>query len=173
MPNPSPATRLRLRLADARLQQPDGKLSPEVWDRVANAWLNEFYPIRKPPKPKSTAELSDEEWMADLEQRMCYAGIDLRRELGKMQIWSEINHKKPTRRRFVAWLNRAEKTISVNGIGQSSQRPKDPMTTTPPFDWLKTAHALWDNWDNSVNAGRAWTALDAFYRTEILKKGAV
>lgn len=40
-----------------------------------------------------------------------YTGIDVRREFGKMKNWCSLNRKEPTAKRFINWLNRAEKPL--------------------------------------------------------------
>jgi len=47
-----------------------------------------------------------------LRQVPAYATLDIEDELSKMEVWCELNHKKPTRRRFVNWLNRCDKPIA-------------------------------------------------------------
>lgn len=59
---------------------------------------------------------SDDEWLNSLSANTAYDGIDIKREFAKMQAWCSANKKQPTRRRFVNWLNRAE-------------RPMKPATT--------------------------------------------
>ncbi len=65
--------------------------------------------------PTGRNGLPDSEWIASLKEDKTYAGIDIDRELGKMQQWCSIRQLTPTRRRFINWLNRAEKPISGNG----------------------------------------------------------
>ncbi len=57
--------------------------------------------------PKPTVE----DWLKELEADKTYSGIDVRREYGKMLNWCKLRSKKPTQRRFVNWLNNAEKTL--------------------------------------------------------------
>jgi hypothetical protein len=56
---------------------------------------------------------SDEDWLKQLEILPAYNLIDVRREYSKMQAWCGVNRKMPTRRRFVAWLNRIEKPMDA------------------------------------------------------------
>src|SRR5438067_10914115 len=56
-------------------------------------------------------QLSDEDWLASLVHDKTYSGIDIRHEHGKMIQWCAVNHKQPTRRRFVNWLNRSERPM--------------------------------------------------------------
>jgi hypothetical protein len=56
---------------------------------------------------------SDEDWLNQLGTNPAYSLIDVRREYSKMQTWCSVNHKMPTRRRFVAWLNRIEKPMDA------------------------------------------------------------
>lgn len=69
----------------------------------------------KRPPPASA---SDEDWISGLEQKPIYAGLDIRRVLGKMQVWCEMSGKQPTRRRLINWLNREDRPMQVsNGNG--------------------------------------------------------
>ena len=56
---------------------------------------------------------SDEDWLKQLQILPAYSLIDVRREYSKMQTWCGVNRKMPTRRRFVAWLNRIEKPMDA------------------------------------------------------------
>ena len=56
---------------------------------------------------------SDEDWLNQLATNPAYSLIDVRREYSKMQTWCGVNRKMPTRRRFVAWLNRIEKPMDA------------------------------------------------------------
>jgi hypothetical protein len=66
----------------------------------------------KKEEKKSTAVrtrvngLIDSEWIASLKEDQTYQGIDVDRELGKMQNWCKVRDLTPSRRRFVSWLNR-------------------------------------------------------------------
>lgn len=53
----------------------------------------------------------DEAFLISLESNTAYAGINIRREYGKMQAWLLTPNgagKRPTKQRFVNWLNRCE-----------------------------------------------------------------
>jgi hypothetical protein len=65
---------------------------------------------------KDVAEVSatsDEDWLNQLGTNPAYSLIDVRREYSKMQTWCGVNRKMPTRRRFIAWLNRIEKPMDA------------------------------------------------------------
>ena len=71
---------------------------------------------KKEKEGKDVAEVSatsDEEWLNQLGTNPAYSLIDVRREHSKMQTWCSVNRKMPTRRRFVAWLNRIEKPMDA------------------------------------------------------------
>lgn len=74
--------------------------------------------------------LSDDEWIGELENDSTYQGLNIRQELGKMQRWCEANCQKPSRKRFVNWLNRAEKPIGVNGQHKPRHAAYDAATAT-------------------------------------------
>jgi 5-methylcytosine-specific restriction endonuclease McrA len=72
---------------------------------------------------KKIKDLSDEEFLNRLETNPVYDGIDVRGLNSKMQIWCEVNGKRPTRRRLVNWLNRQERPMqNGNGNGTNQKR---------------------------------------------------
>lgn len=58
---------------------------------------------------------SDAEWLKGLETDPAYVGIHVQREFGKMTAWCAVNRKQPSRRRFINWLNRAERPMAATG----------------------------------------------------------
>ncbi len=71
---------------------------------------------------------SVEDWLKELEADKTYQGIDVRREYGKMLNWCKLRSKKPTQRRFVNWLNNAEKTLPA----QHAASPDYKRNYLPP-----------------------------------------
>lgn len=65
--------------------------------------------VKKPSPPTS-----DEDWLNSLRNEEAYRGLDLDRELGKCKTWCETNRKPFSRRRFVNWINRAERPMQAN-----------------------------------------------------------
>ncbi len=61
---------------------------------------------------------SDEEWLAGLRTSDAYPGINVQTEHSKWLLWCETKKRKPTRARFLAWLNRIDKPMG----GTSTQR---------------------------------------------------
>jgi hypothetical protein len=120
-------------------QLPKGEGRKEEGMKLLTEMLTAY--IADMPKPKKTPKIpgesaTDEAWIASLEAMPAYEGIDVRRELGKMQVWASANRQKPTRKRFVNWLNRAERPLGVSGIGQSSNARKSPGTAQEgPLRW--------------------------------------
>ena len=55
---------------------------------------------------------SDSEWLQGLRADAAYTGIDVQREHSKMLRWCQENRRQPTRRRFVNWLNRCDRSIT-------------------------------------------------------------
>ncbi len=72
------------------------------------------------PTPKKL-KLSDSEWLLSLRESDAYKGMDIDRLYGKMKHWCEVNNKKPTRKRFVNWLNRED--IPLNGGNVEKELP--------------------------------------------------
>lgn len=59
--------------------------------------------------------LSDEQWLASLAKDPAFAGLDVSREFARMSAWCSVNRKQPSRRRFINWLNRAERPMAAPG----------------------------------------------------------
>lgn len=62
-----------------------------------------------------TGQPSDDEFLKELGSNPAFVGIDIAREFGKCRAWCAANKKQCSRRRFVNWLNRAERPIHANG----------------------------------------------------------
>ncbi len=77
---------------------------------------------------KERSAQSVEDWLKELEADKTYQGIDVRREYGKMLNWCKLRSKKPTQRRFVNWLNNADKTLPP----QHASRPDYKRNYAPP-----------------------------------------
>lgn len=60
-------------------------------------------------KPATT---SDEDFIASLEANEAYRGLDIRKEFVRMKTWCSVNNKQPTRRRFINWINRADRPMA-------------------------------------------------------------
>lgn len=65
-----------------------------------------------PKRAAVAAPTSDEDWIKGLSSDPTYAGINVEIEFGKMKTWCLHNHRQPTRRRFVNWLNRCERPVA-------------------------------------------------------------
>lgn len=57
--------------------------------------------------------LTNSEWLSQIKQEPAYKGIDVQREHDKMIVWCKEHRVSPTRKRFVNWLNRADKPLGV------------------------------------------------------------
>lgn len=141
------------------------KLSTSEWLAAVSAHYERHHPkpAKSPAKARSVA--IDAIWLAELEQDPTYAGIDIRRELGKAQAWASVNGVGVSRRRFVNWLNRAveSRPIQVNGQGASSFARK-PEADPEPIGWRDwvAANATDPSW-----AEKSWNELDSAQKTYI------
>jgi len=80
---------------------------------------------------------SVEDWLRELEADKTYAGIDVRREYGKMLNWCKIRKKQPTKRRFVNWLNNTDKPLpSTHAARVDYKRNHAPPTREPSEEEL-------------------------------------
>lgn len=124
------------------------------------------------PQPVSSASDSaqtDAEWLESLKSNPAYRGIDVAREHAKALVWAAENKKQMSRRRFVNWLNRAERPM-----GPQTAIPGNSRASLPePDDWRAWIH---ENAPESVYArggtheGAAWATLDAITQEWITKQ---
>lgn len=108
--------------------QPEGSL-PNGTNQMATLQSSVFclqssLDVGKTPPAKAEAS-SDDDWMRSLEADTAYAGVDVRREFAKMKTWCLHNHKQPTRRRFINWLNRCERPVNGHHADAASPAPSN------------------------------------------------
>ena len=111
-----------------------------------------------PKKPQSAQ--SDADWLASLAANPAYAGISIQTEYGKMTAWCSANRKQPTRRRFVNWLNRAERPMQSGASGNyagvpQSQQPQARRTPEPP-NWRELFRIHYPD-NDLANDHRDWS----------------
>jgi hypothetical protein len=83
----------------------------EVEAEVDVNTLKTVEPVKPAPAVKLTA--CDDIWLEALSADSTYQGIDVLREFGKMKNWCETNKKKPSRARFINWINRIERPMDI------------------------------------------------------------
>ena len=82
---------------------------------------------------KTVPAKADPEWLETIRAQPAYAGLDIDRELGKMRAWCATNSRQPSRRRFINWLNRADRPINL-------MQPRAPAPSIPePKNWRSFA----------------------------------
>jgi hypothetical protein len=122
------------------------------------------------PKPKKAApKVVEEGWLEELEANPAYAGIDIRRELGKAQAWASVRGVGVSQRRFVNWLNKAmaDRPIQYSGVGKTSFAPVQPQGPAEPAGWRDWVR---ENSADPSHADKPWSALDASAQRYIIAK---
>ena len=121
-------------------------------------------------KPKnSRPNANDEDWLKELEANPAYAGIDIRRELGKAQAWASVRGVGVSQRRFINWLNKA---MTDRPIGLVAS---DPRTLNRTQSKQQDEPAGWREWvrenaQNPDNANKPWSALDPAAQKYIIQQ---
>jgi hypothetical protein len=121
------------------------------------------------PKPKKVLpKASDEDWLKELEANPAYAGIDIRRELGKAQAWASVRGVGVSQRRFVNWLNKAMTDRPIGLVaGQSSFNRPQAAKPEEPVGWREWVR---ENSTDPDNANKPWSALDGSAQKYIISK---
>ena len=121
------------------------------------------------PKARATrVKAVDEDWLESLEQNPAYAGIDIKRELGKAQAWASIRNVGVSQMRFLNWLNKAQadqRPIQFNGTGATSFRPPSAQLNNEPTGWKEWVR---QNSTDASNADKPWSALEPVAQKYIL-----
>ncbi len=92
---------------------------------------------------KGSRSQSVEDWLKELEADKTYHGIDVRREYGKMLNWCKVKRKQPTQRRFVNWLNGAEKPLPPQHSARSDyKRNYAPAPRLPTDEELENMRRI-------------------------------
>jgi hypothetical protein len=94
-----------------------------------NHQLNQEEEGRAVARPAPTP-VDDSAWLERTKQLDCYKGIDLDNEWAKMAAWCEVNRKKPTRRRFINWINHIDKQIELKPGADPMGLPKQIFPKT-------------------------------------------
>lgn len=111
-------------------------MTPDQTEGAIEAAHKHWHSARKKPKASPKSHLPDEDWITSLETNPVYAGIDVRREIGKSQAWCNVRPGRIASRRFIInWLNRAEKAV-VSQAGKSSL-VNGTRITQEPIGWIR------------------------------------
>jgi len=79
----------------------------------------------KEGKEGPRGQLSDDEFLKDLKTNPVYRGIDIDRELGKMDAWlSTHKGRQKTRRFIVNWLNKIDKPVEYKKPESKIEKPE-------------------------------------------------
>lgn len=105
-----------------------------------------------PPTPQKAKRVSqpssDESWLETLKTDPTYAGIDIRRELGKMQQWCLLKRKQPSRARFLNWIGRIDKPLvaptAFNFPLSDEQKEIATWFSRDPENWTQIERQIWD-----------------------------
>lgn len=128
--------------------------------------------VRAPRKPNRIDTMDDDQFVTHLETQPHLAGVDIRREIGKCQLHFEAQGIVPSRKRIVAWVNKADKPLGYNGAGKTSFAAKKPEPTNEPAGWREWVR---ENASDPSWAEKPWSSLDRTaqrYLIEQLKASA-
>jgi hypothetical protein len=117
--------------------------------------------------PAVAAPASNSEWLASLKANAAYSHVNIEREHAKMLVWCGAHKKQPTRRRFIAWLNRCEPPLLA--LTSQASKPAAPE----PDDWrafLNQEHPDSVYAEGGDMAGKPWAELGQTVQRWILSE---
>ena len=122
------------------------------------------------PAKGSRIKTVDAAWLEELEKNPAYAGIDIKRELGKAQAWASVRKVGVSQMRFLNWLNKAEasqRPIQFNGTGATSFKPVTAQAPNEPAGWREWVR---ENSTDPSNADKPWSAMEPVAQKYILSQ---
>jgi len=127
----------------------------ECWLAAVNTFVNVERPLVVRTKRKiPLTRMNDEELMAELSSDPTYAGIEIAREFGKCRSWCKVNGKKPTVRRLLNWLNKADRTLTDAGASAAIRTALiQERSKTPPAGWKAFMVAKQKEWQAATPNG--------------------
>lgn len=75
----------------------------------------------------------DEDFLAELQAKPAYQGLDVKRAYSKMVVWCDQKRKQPTRIRLINWLNREDVPLQPAHNGNGSK----PAKALPDDAWYQ------------------------------------
>lgn len=148
----------KLPVAATSLQHPPGSQAPTEQDKTGQDRTVVGPNTSALRRAAGAAPATVSDWITELQKSEAYAHIDVAKEFAKMQVWCRTHRRQPTRRRFVAWLNRIEPPLRTGTISPA------PSLPAAPKDWRGRLHRLYPE----ARADLTWATLHPDIRTQIL-----
>lgn len=130
-------------MASTRFSTAKGTLDPTTWKKVANDFIQDAVDKavaaaggKKDRKKTPLSKMTEAEFWAYLLAEPSLAGIDIEKERGKCVFWCKGRGFQFTRIRFINWLNKADKSLSLHGR-DANARAEDmaSRSSPPPAGW--------------------------------------
>lgn len=119
-----------------------GAINGRILNELADKLYADYQAALRREKKKETAL----DWIEEMEQDPANKGLDVRSELVKAEFWCKNNSRVCTRRFFVGWLLKADRSVKpVNSVNTGISRP-DPYKE-PSWDWRRAIAVKWEKHD--------------------------
>ncbi len=145
-----------------------GAINARILHELADRAYADYQAKLKVAKKQETAA----DWIDEMAKDPANEGINVREQLAKAQFWCKNNSRQCTRRFFVQWLLKADRSLAPSAANKGPISA-DPYQE-PSFDWRMTARVLMPNardWSNPIDFGLVkWSDLPIWMRQDILKK---
>ncbi len=107
-----------------------------------------------------------QDWIEELRKDETYKGIDIKREFGKMTQWCKQNRVNATRRRFVNWLNRVDRPMTLD---KPKTLNKSTLPVAPEFhEW---AIKQYPDKTDEIRRWKTWAEVPQPLREEWWREG--
>jgi hypothetical protein len=155
-------------LADYRREHA-GAIPELMWKQIARetfaAVCTQMGFHKKPRFKTAKGAVTDEEWLAQVEADPAMAGVDVRRELARMEFWCKGKGLKSSRARFRNWLLKAQNDGTISRLaGQRVAVSHDIYRE--PAGWQEVCQRLYPVGDMHL---MKWADIGPDYRKEIVR----
>lgn len=161
-------------MASTRFANGKGTLDPAKWKEVAQTYIEGVVARavasaggKRARKQTPVAKMTDDEFWAYLQSEPSLAGIDLGKEKGKCLFWCKNNGALFTRRRFINWLNKADRNLSLHGR-DAGTRAADlaDRANPPPHGWQEFMKGKQRDWTATNGTAYEPPGADALARDD-------
>ena len=121
---------------------------------------------------KSRSLQLEADWLDELSKDPANKGLDVLQQLNIARLWCKERGRSCTRRFFVNWIIKADRSISAHSSHAGASKPLDPYAP-PPEHWRAVACRIYPeamDWMTPHDFTKlAWTVIDLEMRRKILK----
>lgn len=142
-------------------------MSRKTWEEQVSRSHEAWHNARK---PKRTAPLTEDQWMAKLKGDPFLKGVDFAKELAICQYWCRTHNAKCSRRRVENWMKKAAADAKVDNPGGVQSHA--PLPDPGPVGWMEWTRENLPGW-RRFSEERAGSPVPPWHKLESTERHAI